>query len=510
LPALQWAAAAGCPCGEKTLEAAITARQVAVIRWLCVDRRVGRERLRARILEEALRHCDHAMLKLAHELAVPFTWALWDLALNCRKTHGLRCVHAATAVGYDLLKAGLAAAAVVKRDRQLLRFAHAWGAEPNPATLAAAAGTDDVAILQEALALGHPMSADAVETAAARGAFRAVEWLLAAGCERQPWLYWDILQGCGSGQPEYTSPPSAFLRGVGFHRGTYQHDRFCAKQLQLMQSLHAERVPLPSDGLLWRGLIASPQYGTPRDAYHPVFPWLRGIGYAFPLDLAACTRDVEGALRGRQSGVLRLLREIGYPAAEGTHLWRAAVTGAVDGIRFLLSEKYPLPEPPGTLFAAAEFDAFGLVARSACVGGCELIDSLAAAGYPPSRTAMEHAASRGDLPLARALRQAQCLLTQEHVVAAWGGSFPALARWMQWQLDSRGPQAAEYTAEADKHAFSDREEDEEEDGDEDAGVNDDEAGNAVDGGGEHSEAGAEGAGEAAATGEGEQGDELSV
>jgi len=155
--------------------------------------------------------------------------------------------------------------------------------------------------------------------------------------------------------------------------------------------------------------------------------------------------------------LLLFMRDISYPAAEGPHLWRAAASAAhahiaLDAIRFLLSHKYPLPESPGTLFTATEFDAFAAVAEHA--PACELIDSLAAAGFPPSRTAMGHAARRGNFPLAKALRQARCVLSQQHVESAWRARNWVLSRWMHWQLGSFGPQAVGYRAEADTQTFS--------------------------------------------------------
>jgi hypothetical protein len=175
LSVLQWAAAAGCPCGEKTLHAAIAARRVDAIRWLCVDQGVGRQEQRACVLKEALRHCDAAMLKLARELDVPFEARLRGMALRCREKHGQRCVHGSTAVGYDLLQVGLAAKAAEDGYLQLLRLAHAWGAQPDPAVLAAAASDDDVTIPQAVAALSHLMSVSAAESAAAAGALRALE-----------------------------------------------------------------------------------------------------------------------------------------------------------------------------------------------------------------------------------------------------------------------------------------------------------------------------------------------
>jgi len=460
LAVAQWAAAAGCPCGEKALNAAIAARRVDAIRWLCIDRNVGSPKQRARILEEALRHCDVAMLTLAHELDVPFTELSLDVALKSRRTHGLRSLRAATAVGYDLLKAGLATAAAEHGDRQLLRLAHAWGAEPDPGVLTIAVGTDDLAFVQEVAAMGHPLSADAAEGAAAAGAFRALEWLLAEGCQKRPLLYGALALCSGWHKPDYMDPPSESQRREGPRRKAYQHARFHAKQLQLMQSLYAEGVPLPSDGQLWRAFVIVPDIATPKDVYHPALPWLLSIGYPFPTSLVDSAHDVGEALKAGQYGLLRLLRDIKYPAAEGAHLWRAAVAGdATDAIRFLLSEKYPLPEPPGTLFAATEFDAFAVVAEHATPDvACERIAMLAAAGYPPSRTAMGHAARRGNFPLAKALRQAQCLLTPDDFLSAWGGDHVALMNWIRWQLRSGGPQAVAYTAEADTRVFGDEDE----------------------------------------------------
>jgi len=460
LPVLQWAAAAGCPCGEKTLTAAISARRTDAIRWLCVERGLASRDQRARVLKTALQRCDVAMLKLARELDVPLEAGSLDVVLKLPNKHRLRCVHAATAAGYDFVKAGLAAKAAAEGDRQLLRFAHSWGAQPDPGVLAAAARIDDVPFLQEVAALGHPKTTHAAESSAAAGAFRALEWLLATGCPKWSCVYVKLAEGSGMDLPDFMDPPSEAQRRSGRSHDSYDHVRFRARQLHLMQSLHAEGVPLPPDGLLWRALVPGPDFAAPKDCHHPALLWLWSIGYEFPVNLVACARDVAAALEEHQYSLLRLLRQIRYPAAEGPHLWRAASSGlavynAPAAIRFLLLEKYPLPQPPGTLFTAIEFDAFATATKWVPLAdACELIGMLAAAGYPPSHSAMRYAARRGELPLAKALRQAQCLLTPAHVETAWNGDHTAVARWMRWQLLSQGPQAAEYSAEADKRYFS--------------------------------------------------------
>jgi hypothetical protein len=70
--------------------------------------------------------------------------------------------------------------------------------------LVTAAQKDDVSFLQEAVGLGHwhPMSAEGAESAAKHGAMLALEWLLAARCERRPELYWRIGQGSGCGRAD--------------------------------------------------------------------------------------------------------------------------------------------------------------------------------------------------------------------------------------------------------------------------------------------------------------------
>jgi len=462
LAVVQWAAAAGCPCDAYTLNAAIAARQVDAIRWLCLGRDIGSLEQRARILEEALRGCDGAMIKLAHELDVPFTERSLDAALECREKHGLRCLRAAKAAGYDLITVGLATVAAGDGDRQLLRLAHAWGAEPDPAVLAAAARTDDLTFVQEVIALGHPITDAAAESAAAAGAFRAYEWLVAAGCQKRPLLYVKFAEGSGMGFPEFTDAPpdpskaQISKEGSG---GTYQHARFHAKQLQLMQSLHAEGVPLPSDGQLWRALVPVADSGMPTDGCHPVLPWLLSIGYPFPTSLVDCAHGVGEALKAEQYGLLLYLREIKFPAAEGPHLWRSAARHSgtpdaqLDAIDFLLSEGYPLPQPPGTRFTAAEFDVYAAVAEHAPIDGArEMVAALSSARYPPSRTAIMHAAARGERNLAGELRDAGCSLKKAHAQMAWSRSHRELATW----LDRRGRESDDESAD---RSWEDSEED---------------------------------------------------
>jgi hypothetical protein len=140
LPVLQWAAAAGCPCGSKTLNAAIFSRRVNAIRWLCVERGIGSREQRARILTEALQDCDVAMLKLAHDLQLPLDKDALYAALTRGRQPGLRSLRAAAAAGYDLLKAGVLDLACSRADAALLRLAHAWGVQPDPAVAREAPG----------------------------------------------------------------------------------------------------------------------------------------------------------------------------------------------------------------------------------------------------------------------------------------------------------------------------------------------------------------------------------
>jgi hypothetical protein len=116
-------------------------------------------------------------------------------------------------------------------------------------------------------------------------------------------LYLDISQSCGLGWPEYTGAPTRFTRGIGYHGGAYLHDRYYAKQLHLMQSLHAEGLPLPSEGSLRRVHNVHDHTGMPTGSYHPVLPWLRSIGYPFPTSLVDCEQDVTTALTARRYGL---------------------------------------------------------------------------------------------------------------------------------------------------------------------------------------------------------------
>jgi hypothetical protein len=93
----------------------------------------------------------------------------------------------------------------------------------------------------------------------------------------------------------------------------YQRNRFHAKQLQLMQSLHhdADGLTLPPDNVR-------------TESFHPVLLWLRIVGYPFPTCIAKYAQDVAFALAANHA-LLLFAREFSYPADEGPHLWRAAV-----------------------------------------------------------------------------------------------------------------------------------------------------------------------------------------
>jgi hypothetical protein len=151
-----------------------------------------------------------------------------------------------------------------------------------------------------------------------------------------------------------------------------------------MQSLHAAGAPLLPRGVRWRILFRVAGNDVPTQGYDPALPRLPSIGCPFQACTLACAHDTAAALM-TNTRLFSFLQEDKCPAAKGPHLWRAVAGGgdahtAPAAIRFLLSDTYAPPEPPGTSCVATEFDAFAVVAaRVAIDDACEVIEALAAA-----------------------------------------------------------------------------------------------------------------------------------